>query len=140
MYEGHFIRVGCVGGQLQGGCVRGGHKGKEARPGTWKLDLGAGNGAELRQLPPGECRDVWRGQHHCRTALPRSRSLEWCLGPAQVTLILSVLWRPVPGGPEGDQDQGQSLGWQEMWSPPVTQPTQGLSPGGAGGEAPGPCL
>ena len=100
----------CVGGQLQGVCVRGGHKGKEARPGTWKLDLGAGNGAELRQLPLGECKDVWWGRHHCRTTLPRLRSLEWCPGPAQVTFILSVLWRPVPGGPEGDQDQGQCLG------------------------------
>lgn len=79
MYEGHFIRVGWTGGQLQGGCVRGGHKGKEARPGTWKLDLEAGNGAEPGQLPPGECKDVVVG------AAP----LQDCIAKVEVVGVVS---------------------------------------------------
>lgn len=59
--------------------MRGGHKGKEARPGTWKLDLGAGNGAEPGQLPLGEWKDVVVG----------AASLQDCIAKVKVVGVVS---------------------------------------------------
>ena len=102
---------GCLGGQLRWG--GGWHEGEEARPCHLEAcsEPGSGGWGRARQaVPRGEGQGRGEGDRtaglHCQG---RGRWM-WCPGPTHVTLILSVLWQPVPGGPEREQDQGQCLG------------------------------